>query len=865
MKIFIHKYIYPSCGNFSTEQIEISSNKILVKDLKKKIYEKLQIPINEQKLTIKLSNIMIVTMTDDFPLKFFYIRKDSEIFVEHYHPISKSEEICNKLLNNPNTKSKYLRSLGLFNQNSNNHKIKNNKNNNLGIILESPNEYNDEIFNKNKNNQTINIKEIQNLIITSIKTNNLNQFNELREMYDSFKTNFDLLTNEKNGWTALHYSSYYGCSEITRTILKEYKPNVNCLDKEGFTPIHLAIYKVNVDIVRILLSVQGIDINIREKKIGSAIHIACMKNNIKIVSMLLASKADLFEKSEDGFLPIDMTNDNNIKKLLMKVMEMKNNNNDNYNINNNIVNSNEVSNNSSISDRNFTPPKQEKILGNVEKIGEYLPIYRYRFLELDPILGYLKRYKCIQDFPTNPKITIPLIDIQSCKREFVKNTKQDYYYFSIIYTKKEIYRVKNLNACEKWIEVINKSVIYAKFWHKIIEKNPEYAEYLLKEKNNINIINNETGECKLYLPPKRHLSHNINKKIKNSINMNNMKLIDDSSEKGITFNSFLIVDLLGSGTFGKVYKVQLKNSNDKNFYAMKVINKQFLINNNQINYAITECNVLKLATSPFIVKLKYSFQTMENLYMILDYCPGGDLSYHLMLNLFEENEAKFYIAELILAIEHLHKINIIYRDLKPENILISSDNNIKLADFGLAKEGINDNDLTKSFCGSPAYLSPEMVSRRGVGKSADIYGIGAVLYEMISGTPPFYANDIGTLYNNIKKSKLMMQDYFSDDLKDLLSKLLCKDPNKRFGIYDKGEIKRHKFFKGINWELLEKKEVKPPIDLVKIKKDNEKRNLNDSDFGKKNFNFNFKDVDYESENNRKRRIKNFTFVRKDDS
>jgi ankyrin repeat protein len=825
MKIFIHKYIYPSCGNYSTEQIDISSNKILVKDLKKIIYEKLQIPINEQKLTIKLSNIMIVTMTDDFPLKFFYIRKDSEIFVEHYHPISKSQEICNKLINKPNTKSKYLSSLGLFNnQYSNN---KNNKINNLGIIFESPNEYTEEIFNKNKNNQTINIKEIQNLIITSIKANNLIQFNELREIFNTFKSNFDLLTNEKNGWTALHYSSYYGCSEITRTILKEYKPNVNCLDKEGFTPIHLAIYKVHVDIVRILLSVEGIDINIREKKIGSAIHIACKKNNIKIVSMLLASKADLFEKGEDGFLPVDMTTDTNIKKLLRKVMDKKNSDKSlNIHLNNNEPNHNFYS----IIERDFTPPKPEKTLGNVEKIGEYLPIYRYRFLELDPILGYLKRFKSVQDFPTNPKITIPLIDIQSCKREFESNSNQDYYYFSIIYNKKEIYRVKNLNACEKWIEVINKSVIYSKFWHKIIHKNPEYAEYLLKEKNDINIINNETGECKLYIPlkEKRKLTHNINKKIKNSNNINNMKLIDDSSEKGITFNSFLIVDLLGSGTFGKVYKVQLKNSNDQNFYAMKVINIKFLINNHQLRYAITECNVLKLATSPFIVKLNYSFKTKDNLYMILDYCPGGDLSYHLMLNLFEEHEAKFYIAELILAIEHLHKKDIIYRDLKPENILIASDNHIKLADFGLAKEGINDHELTKSFCGSPAYLSPEMLSRRGVGKSADIYGIGAVLYEMISGSPPFYANDIGTLYNNIRRAKLMMQDYFSDELKDLLSKLLCRDPNKRFGIYDKAEIKRHKFFNGIDWEKLERKEIKPPLNLVKIKIENEKRNLNDS-------------------------------------
>ena len=826
MKIFIHRYIYPACGNYSTEQIEISSNKILVKDLKKRIFDKFQIPINEQRLTIKLLNIMFVTMTDDFPLSFYYIRRDSEIFLEHFHPISKSEEICNNLLNKRNTKSKYLQSLGLFNNHNNS------KNKNLGIILESPNEYTEEIFNKNQSSQPNNLKDVKKLLISAIKCNNVEQFNELREMYDYYKDNIETLINENNGWTPLHYSAYYGCSEMTRTILKEYKPNVNCLTKDGFTPIHLAIYKVHVDIVRILLSVEGIDINIREKKIGAAIHIACKKNNIKIVSMLLASKADLFEKGEDGFLPVDMTTDTNIKKLLRKVMDKKNSDKSlNIHLNNNEQNHNF----DSIIERDFTPPKPEKTLGNVEKIGEYLPIYRYRFLELDPILGYLKRFKSLQDFPTNPNITIPLIDIQSCKREFANKNKEDYYYFSIIYTKKEIYRVKNLEACERWIDVINKCVIYAKFWHKIIQKHPESAEYLLREKNDINIINHETGECKLYVPPKNNNNHqrnnnskfNKNKKNSNN-NINDLQLKEDSSAKGISFNSFSIIDLLGSGTFGKVFKVQLKNSNDQNFYAMKVINIKFLINNHQLRYAITECNVLKLATSPFIVKLNYSFQTKDNLYMILDYCPGGDLSYHLMLNLFEEHEAKFYIAELILAIEHLHKKDIIYRDLKPENILIASDNHIKLADFGLAKEGINDHELTKSFCGSPAYLSPEMLSRRGVGKSADIYGIGAVLYEMISGSPPFYANDIGTLYNNIRRAKLMMQDYFSDELKDLLSKLLCRDPNKRFGIYDKAEIKRHKFFNGIDWEKLEKKEIKPPLNLVKIKIKNEKRNLNDS-------------------------------------
>lgn len=201
---------------------------------------------------------------------------------------------------------------------------------------------------------------------------------------------------------------------------------------------------------------------------------------------------------------------------------------------------------------------------------------------------------------------------------------------------------------------------------------------------------------------------------------------------------------------------------------MKVINKKYLIRNQQLRYAVTECNVLKQISHPFIIKLHYAFQTPDYLYMILDYCPGGDLSYHIVKNLFDEDEAQFFIAELILAIEHLHSLDIIYRDLKPENILIDQEGHIKLADFGLAKENVADNKVTQSFCGSPAYLSPEMVNRRGVGKSADVYGIGAVLYEMISGTPPFYANDLGTMYKNISKSKLLMHDYFSEELQSLL-------------------------------------------------------------------------------------------------
>ena len=156
---------------------------------------------------------------------------------------------------------------------------------------------------------------------------------------------------------------------------------------------------------------------------------------------------------------------------------------------------------------------------------------------------------------------------------------------------------------------------------------------------------------------------------------------------------------------------------------MKVLNKAFLVKNNHLKYAISEANILKRASHPFVLKMHYSFQTPQNLYMILDLCSGGDLAYHLSIKeIFEENEARFFIAEVLLAIEYIHSLNVVYRDLKPENILVASDGHIKLADFGLAKEGISKNSIkAKSFCGSPAYLPPEMLSENGVGKPADIY------------------------------------------------------------------------------------------------------------------------------------------------
>ncbi len=155
--------------------------------------------------------------------------------------------------------------------------------------------------------------------------------------------------------------------------------------------------------------------------------------------------------------------------------------------------------------------------------------------------------------------------------------------------------------------------------------------------------------------------------------------------------------------------------------------------------------------------------------MALDYCPGKDLALHIVnYGVFSQEVAKFYIAELILAIEYLHSLDIIYRDLKPENILLDEQGHIKLADFGLSKEGVKNNNYTMSFCGSPVYLCPEMLRNKGYSKMSDIYGIGLVLYEMITGNPPFYSDEIQIMFRYIMNGKVDFPKDINKETKSLI-------------------------------------------------------------------------------------------------
>lgn len=247
---------------------------------------------------------------------------------------------------------------------------------------------------------------------------------------------------------------------------------------------------------------------------------------------------------------------------------------------------------------------------------------------------------------------------------------------------------------------------------------------------------------------------------------------------------------------------------------MKVLRKENIVNRNQVEHTNTERSILGYIRHPFIVGMNMAFQSKEKLFFVLDYCPGGELFFHLgKEGRFHETRARFYAAEIVLALSYIHSLDIIYRDLKPENVLLDSKGHIRLTDFGLSKEGISGSSSgANSFCGTPEYLAPEILNRQGHGRAVDWWSLGAVLYEMLTGLPPFYSQDREKLFEKIRKAELQYPSFVQRSAKSLLKGLLTKDPTKRLGSgqTDAGEIKNKEFFASIDFDKLMAGEASPP-------------------------------------------------------
>ncbi|XP_060014396.1 ribosomal protein S6 kinase beta-2 isoform X4 [Lagenorhynchus albirostris] len=247
---------------------------------------------------------------------------------------------------------------------------------------------------------------------------------------------------------------------------------------------------------------------------------------------------------------------------------------------------------------------------------------------------------------------------------------------------------------------------------------------------------------------------------------------------------FELLRVLGKGNYGKVFQVRkVQGTNVGRIYAMKVLRKAKIVRNaKDTAHTRAERNILESVKHPFIVELAYAFQTGGKLYLILECLSGGELFTHLEREgIFLEDTACFYLSEITLALGHLHSQGIIYRDLKPENIMLNSQGHIKLTDFGLCKESIHEGAVTHTFCGTIEYMAPEILVRSGHNRAVDWWSLGALMYDMLTGSPPFTAENRKKTMDKIIRGKLELPAYLTPDARDLVKKFLKRNPSQRIG------------------------------------------------------------------------------------
>ena len=289
------------------------------------------------------------------------------------------------------------------------------------------------------------------------------------------------------------------------------------------------------------------------------------------------------------------------------------------------------------------------------------------------------------------------------------------------------------------------------------------------------------------------------------------KADDDNS---LSVDDFQFLQLVGKGAFGKVMLVRKKSGfNANKIYAMKVLKKSDVIEKQQIEHTKAEQAILCAIRHPYIVCLRFSFQSIDKLYLITDYYSGGNLFAHLRTDKqFSEERAKFYAAELILALEHLHQNDIIYRDLKLENILMDHLGHICLTDFGLSKQDIDKTGGAVTFCGTAEYIAPELLRAETYGFEVDWWSFGILLYEMMNGRTPFFDKNRKMMYHRIMTRPPQFDEaVFKKDAQQVILGLLTVDKNQRLGHTGADKIMQQPFFESIDFAKLYKRELNPPF------------------------------------------------------
>ena len=345
------------------------------------------------------------------------------------------------------------------------------------------------------------------------------------------------------------------------------------------------------------------------------------------------------------------------------------------------------------------------------------------------------------------------------------------------------------------------------------KKKPEDSIHNNNKKEQIEILNVREKPNEISEDPNGNIDEDNNEETEQTLNIK------------VTYNDFKPLKLLGRGSFGEVLLVRLKATNK--VYAMKILDKKVIKMKKQQNHTKTERDLMVKINSPFVVNIKSAFQDMNNLYLVSEFMQGGDMFFHMhdgQIVIFSNDKTKFYMIELVLALESLHKNNMVYRDLKPENILLDSKGHVKLTDFGLSKILEDEDDKAFTLCGTPQYLAPEVLLRQGYDKCVDWWSLGCVMYEMLMGRLPFAIKRGVKLSMKIYEKNLDFNKRISNAAKDLVQKLLVTNPKERLGNGPNGteDVKNHPFFEGVDWDLAMDKKLKPPF-IPKLKNDTDLR------------------------------------------
>uniref|UniRef100_A0A671QZZ6 protein kinase C n=1 Tax=Sinocyclocheilus anshuiensis TaxID=1608454 RepID=A0A671QZZ6_9TELE len=318
------------------------------------------------------------------------------------------------------------------------------------------------------------------------------------------------------------------------------------------------------------------------------------------------------------------------------------------------------------------------------------------------------------------------------------------------------------------------------------------------------------------MPLRLHLAQNptTDASLSGVLSLYGVYILFHRREEGMQMEDFNCISVLGRGHFGKVLLAEFRRT--EKLYAIKALKKGDVVTRDEVDSLICEKRIfetINVSRHPFLVNLYGCFQTPDHVCFVMEYSPGGDLMTHIHNSIFSERQARFYSACVLLGLEFLHQNRIVYRDLKLDNLLMDSDGFVRIADFGLCKEGMGHGDRTSTFCGTPEFLAPEVLTDSTYTRAVDWWGLGVLIYEMLVGESPFPGDDEEEVFDSIVNDEVRYPRFLSPESVSIIQKLLQKNPEKRLGAgeQDANEVKRHRFFQGIDWEALLAKRVKPPF------------------------------------------------------